>query len=188
MIMKPNLMLKLQMLLLKYRIDMSKLTMVFKGLNNMGPIYLSEMFKFNSNSVYSLRCQSANLLYTPKPRTEYLRKSQSYSGSNFGINYLEGSQNFYRVNLIHNCMCNLWQNDVGISSLSLPLGFYMTVFSLFAQYCGDPMPHPFIICLVKRLVVSASAFQCPRFFGPGWPQISVHRITDSRRSASSWIR
>ena len=53
--------------------------MVFKSLHNLTPVYLHNMFcNFNTN--YGLR-NSTNKLISPKPRTEYLEHSFSYSGA-----------------------------------------------------------------------------------------------------------
>ena len=53
--------------------------MVFKSLQNLTPVYLHNMF-CNFNTHYGLR-NSTNKLILPKPRTEYLKRSFSYSGA-----------------------------------------------------------------------------------------------------------
>ena len=53
--------------------------MVFKSLHNLTPVYLHNMF-CNFNTHYGLR-NSTNKLILPKPRTEYLKRSFSYSGA-----------------------------------------------------------------------------------------------------------
>ena len=53
--------------------------MVFKSLHNLTPVYLYNTFR-NFNTHYGLR-NSANKLILPKPRTEYLKRSFSYSGA-----------------------------------------------------------------------------------------------------------
>ena len=50
-----------------------------KTINKMTPQYLQEMFTFKEND-YSLR-DSDNKLIVPQPRTEYLKRSFSYSGA-----------------------------------------------------------------------------------------------------------
>ena len=53
--------------------------MVFKSLHHLNSVYLHNMFcKFNTH--YGLR-NSTNKLILPKPRTENLERSFSYSGA-----------------------------------------------------------------------------------------------------------
>ena len=56
-----------------------KAIMVFKSLHNLTPVYLHNMF-YNFNTHYGLR-NSTNKLILPKPRTEYLKCSFSYTGA-----------------------------------------------------------------------------------------------------------
>ena len=50
-----------------------------KTIKKMTPQYLQEMFTIKEND-YSLR-DSDNKLIVPQPRTEYLKRSFSYSGA-----------------------------------------------------------------------------------------------------------
>ena len=56
-----------------------KAILMYKSLNNLTPEYLHDMFVLR-NSNYSLR-NSDKLLTLPKPRTDYLKRSFSYSGA-----------------------------------------------------------------------------------------------------------
>ena len=56
-----------------------KAIMVFKSLHNLTPACLHNMFR-NFNTHYGLR-NSINKLILPRPRTEYLKRSFSYSGA-----------------------------------------------------------------------------------------------------------
>ena len=56
-----------------------KATMMFKIMNNMAPLYLQRLFN-KAEKTYSLR-DTKGALALPKPRTEYLKKSLSYSGA-----------------------------------------------------------------------------------------------------------
>ena len=56
-------------------------TMVYKSLNNLGPDYLRAKFVDRENvTSYTLR-DTTNKLAVPKPHTNYLKKSFSYSGA-----------------------------------------------------------------------------------------------------------
>ena len=55
-----------------------KAILMYKTINQRTPQYLQEMFTFKENA-YSLR-DSDNKLIVPQPRTEYLKRSFSYSG------------------------------------------------------------------------------------------------------------
>ena len=56
-------------------------TMVYKSLNNLAPDYLRATFVNRDNvTSYTLR-DTTNKLAVPKPHTDYLRKSFSYSGA-----------------------------------------------------------------------------------------------------------
>jgi len=116
-----TLMGQLKWLPLKYRIDFSKLIMVFKSLNNKAPIYLSNMFKYNSNPVYSLRSQPADMLYVPKPHCEILRKCLSYSGAKLWNLLPKGIRNCRYLDQFKTCVfhyfCNMWQNDISEHNL-----------------------------------------------------------------------
>ena len=57
-----------------------KAIMVFKSLHNLTPVYLHNIF-CNFNTHYSLLRKSTNKLILSKPRTEYLKRSFSYSGA-----------------------------------------------------------------------------------------------------------
>ena len=59
-----------------------------KTINKRAPQYLQEMFTFKENA-YSLR-DSDNKFIVPQPRTEYLKRSFSYSGASLW-NSLPGS-------------------------------------------------------------------------------------------------
>ena len=65
-----------------------KAILMHKSINKTTPYYLQEMFTFNEN-VYDLR-DSDNKLIIPRPRTEYLKRSFSYSGASLW-NSLPGS-------------------------------------------------------------------------------------------------
>ena len=56
-----------------------KAILMHKTIKKMTPQYLQEMFTFKEND-YSLR-DSDNKLIVPQPRTEYLKRSFSYSGA-----------------------------------------------------------------------------------------------------------
>ena len=56
-----------------------KAILMFNTLNKRTPLYLQEMFS-PSESVYNLR-DSYGKLFVPKPRTDYLKRSFSYSGA-----------------------------------------------------------------------------------------------------------
>ena len=59
--------------------EIHRVTMVFKCLHGLAPEYLNSKFKWR-NSAYDLR-DSENKLNVPLPRTNYYRKSFSYSGA-----------------------------------------------------------------------------------------------------------
>ena len=52
---------------------------MFKTINDLTPHYLRELFEFFSTG-YNLR-NSENTLFVPKPRTNYGKRSFSYSGA-----------------------------------------------------------------------------------------------------------
>ena len=55
--------------------------MMYKTLNRMTPEYLRSSFVFHNNlNSYHLR-NTENTLTLPQPRTDYLKKSFSYSGA-----------------------------------------------------------------------------------------------------------
>ena len=53
--------------------------MMFKSLNGLVPVYLHELFS-ERHTDYDL-CDSFRKLNLPKPRTNYLKRSFSYSGA-----------------------------------------------------------------------------------------------------------
>ena len=53
---------------------------MYKTLNGMTPEYLRSSFVFRDNFNYHLR-KPENTLTLPQPRTDYLKKSFSYSGA-----------------------------------------------------------------------------------------------------------
>ena len=59
--------------------EIHRVTMVFKCLHGLAPEYLNSKFRWR-NSAYDLR-DSENKLNVPLPRTNYYRKSFSYSGA-----------------------------------------------------------------------------------------------------------
>ena len=60
--------------------NLSKSLLVYKTLNNLTPGYLTSRFTWRENSGYNLR-DSVNKLQVPLPRTEYGKRSFSYSGA-----------------------------------------------------------------------------------------------------------
>ena len=56
-----------------------KATLMFKTINELTPPYLHDLFKSRSTG-YNLR-NSEHTLYVPKPRTNYGKRSFSYSGA-----------------------------------------------------------------------------------------------------------
>ena len=56
-----------------------KATLMFKTINELNPPYLHDLFKSRSTG-YNLR-NSEHTLYVPKPRTNYGKRSFSYSGA-----------------------------------------------------------------------------------------------------------
>ena len=60
--------------------DFQKAVMMFKSLNGLAPEYLQSMFKARDSISYSLR-DSEGKLVVPRPRTNYLKNSFSYSGA-----------------------------------------------------------------------------------------------------------
>ena len=63
------------------RVFYQKCILVFKSLNNMVPPYLQEKFHVNINQNYSLRSSDNNQLYIPRPKTNFLKQTFLYSGS-----------------------------------------------------------------------------------------------------------
>ena len=61
------------------RLKKHKATMMFKTINELTPSYLHDFFKSRSTG-YNLR-NSEHTLYVPKPRTNYGKRSFSYSGA-----------------------------------------------------------------------------------------------------------
>ena len=47
----------------------------------MVPYYLQEKFSYNENQSYDLRSANGNQMYLPKPKTDFLKKTFLYSGS-----------------------------------------------------------------------------------------------------------
>ena len=107
-----ELMEKLNWLPLHYRIEYNKLIMMFKALNNTAPMYISDMFKYNTNPVYSLRSASAEKLFLPKPHSEILRKGLSYSGPKLWNSLPKNMKNCNSLcqfkNLLYVHLNNLW--------------------------------------------------------------------------------
>jgi hypothetical protein len=58
---------------------MQKAILMYKFTNNLTPMYLQDLF-VTRVSHYSLR-DSEGKLFLPKPRTDYLKRSFSYSGA-----------------------------------------------------------------------------------------------------------
>ena len=52
---------------------------MYKTIDKLTPVYLQEIFT-TRNTNYDLR-DAENKLYLPKPRTDYLKRSFSYSGA-----------------------------------------------------------------------------------------------------------
>ena len=63
------------------RIQYQKAILVFKSVNGMVPNYLEENFHFTNNQNYNLRSADEKLLNLPKPKTNFLKKTFTYSGS-----------------------------------------------------------------------------------------------------------
>ena len=64
------------------RVTYQKSVLMYKIFNNLTPSYLQEFFTFTSDiHQRSLRSNSYNFLYIPKPNIELYRNSLSYSGS-----------------------------------------------------------------------------------------------------------
>ena len=57
-----------------------KAILMFKTMNKLVPSYIQSLFQKRSNSAYNIRNQE-NKLSLPRPRTEYLKNSFSYSGA-----------------------------------------------------------------------------------------------------------
>ena len=91
---------------LKYQRSESAAVMMYKSLHGMTPEYLTSRFVFrNDITSYRLR-NTENKLALPQPRTNYLKKSFSYSGAGLW-NSLSGnlraatSLNNFKLNLRH---------------------------------------------------------------------------------------
>ena len=73
---------KLNWMPIQDRIKFHKAVLIYKSLNNLAPTYLNDSLNPCSNvHNRSLRATTNNNLYLPKPRTESLKKTFSYSGS-----------------------------------------------------------------------------------------------------------
>ncbi len=59
--------------------DHIKANLVYNTINERTPLYLQQMFSPREN-VYNLR-DSQSKLFIPKPRTDYMKRSFSYSGA-----------------------------------------------------------------------------------------------------------
>jgi hypothetical protein len=58
---------------------------MFKTINDLTPFYFHELFESRSTE-YNLR-NSEHTLFVPKPRTNYGKRSFSYSGQFYGTSY-----------------------------------------------------------------------------------------------------
>ena len=73
-----------------------KALMMFKSMNGLAPEYLQTLFS-QCRSVYNLRDSEGNLTL-PKPSTNYLKRSSSYSGAMLWNNMPKSLKNAVSVN------------------------------------------------------------------------------------------
>ena len=90
---------------LKYQRLESAAVMVYKSLHGMTPEYLTSRFVFRNDISYRLR-NTENKLALPQPRTNYLKKSFSYSGAGLWNSLSSNlraatSLNNFKLNLRH---------------------------------------------------------------------------------------
>ena len=64
---------------LKFGAKKQKAMLMYKIIHKTAPVYLQELFSGNKTG-YNLR-DSCGKLFLPKPRTEYLKRSFTYSGA-----------------------------------------------------------------------------------------------------------
>ena len=63
------------------RVKFHKALLMYKCMNNIAPVYLSNLFHKNRDILkYHLRSCDTNLLHIPKAKTEIFKHSFSYSG------------------------------------------------------------------------------------------------------------
>ena len=90
-----------------------KAILMHKTIKKMTPQYLQEMFTFKEND-YSLR-DSDNKLIVPQPRTEYLKRSFSYSGALLW-NSLSGSlRSMSSISSFKNCIDEFYTDSNNLS-------------------------------------------------------------------------
>jgi hypothetical protein len=77
-----------------------KAILMFNTINKHAPFYLQEMFS-PSESVYNLR-DSYGKLYVRKPRTDYLKRSFSYSVSGPGL-FMEWPARISHISNLSRC-------------------------------------------------------------------------------------
>ena len=74
------------------RVEYHRGVMMYKSLHKKSPSYLSDKFKPCSNK-YQTRSNKSNLLYVPKPKLEFYRRSFCYSGATLWNNLPEHVRN-----------------------------------------------------------------------------------------------
>ena len=72
---------------IEHRLLCYKAILVFKTLNGTVPNYLQERFMVTFNQNYNLRSSGNNQLFVPKPKTNFLKHTFLFSGSQIGIIY-----------------------------------------------------------------------------------------------------
>ena len=91
--------------------------MMFKSVNGLAPEYLQSLFS-QRRSVYNLR-DSEGKLALPKPSTNYLKRSFSYSGAMLWNNMPKSLKNAVSVNHLKRIIKNLSLADISDSHTAI---------------------------------------------------------------------
>ena len=91
--------------------------MMFKSMNGLAPEYHQILF-CQRRSVYSLR-DSEGKLTLPKPSTNYVKRSFSYSGAMLWINMPESLKNVVSVNHFKQLVKKVALADISDSSTAI---------------------------------------------------------------------
>ena len=91
--------------------------MMFTSVNGLAPEYLQSLFS-QRRSVYNLR-DSEGKVTLPKPSTNYLKRSFSYSGAMLWNNMLKSLKNVVSVNHFKRIIKNLSLADISDSHTAI---------------------------------------------------------------------
>ena len=96
--------------------------MMFKSLNEQAPVYLQNLFHERSTD-YDLR-NSFHKLTLPRPRTNYLKRSFSYSGALLWNSLPENVREIKSVRKFKEQMKHVFESSDSHSAVTINFAFY----------------------------------------------------------------